>query len=85
MEISLDKDSLHRLAHVLAPLIAKELKRKENDEERWITTHEAATMLGISDGHLRKTKDRYPHIKNGEHKQGELRFLQSAILKSYAK
>lgn len=36
------------------------------DALTWVRTADAAKILGISENWLRVTKDRYPHIKNGE-------------------
>jgi hypothetical protein len=60
------------------------MQRKEQAEE-WVRTDEAAQILGISETWLRQTKDRYPHIKNGSEKQGNLMFLRSGLIKGYAK
>lgn len=88
MEIELSVNSIRRLADELAPRVAKiikaDLQRKE-DAEEWVRTADAARILGISENWLRVTKDRYPHIKNGENSQGNLMFLKSALIKSYAK
>lgn len=88
MEIELSATSINRLADALAPRVAKiikaDMQRKEMADE-WVRTDEAAKILGISETWLRATKDRYPHIKNGEKKQGNLMFLRSGLIKGYAK
>ena len=88
MEIELSYQSIRRLADELAPRVAKiikaDLKKKEEAEE-WVRTADAAAILGVSEKWLRVTKDKYPHIKNGDNKQGNLMFLRSGLIKSYAK
>lgn len=88
MEIELSYNSIRRLADELAPRVAKiikaDLKKKEEAEE-WVRTSEAAAILGITEEWLRATKDKYPHIKNGGQKQGNLMFLRSGLIKSYSK
>jgi len=87
MEIELSNESIKRLADALAPRVAKiikaELKKKE-DAEEWVRTKEAAQILGITERWLRRTKDNYPHIKNGNNEQGNLMFLKSGLIKTYA-
>jgi hypothetical protein len=87
MEVELSITSIRRLADELAPRVAKiikaDLQRKEQAEE-WVRTEEAAAILGITERWLRRTKDNYPHIKNGDNKQGNLMFLRSGLIKSYA-
>lgn len=87
MEVELSQESIRRLALELAPRVAKiiklDLQKKEMMEE-WVRTDEAAAILGISEQWLRATKNRYPHIKNGNNKQGNLMFLRSGLIKSYS-
>ena len=87
MEIELSYDSIRRLADELAPRVAKIIRneiRKPEEVQEWIDTNEAAAMLGISPTTLRRKKDNYPHIKNGDNRQGNLRFLKSSLIEKYA-
>ena len=74
------------LAVLVAPRVATIVKKLAEDHalQEWVTTAEAATILGITEKYLRQTKDRYPHIKNGDKAQGNLRFLRSGLLENYA-
>ena len=92
MELELSPQSLNRLADQLSLMVASKvvpiIKAKlaeENRQQEWISTEEAASILGITPKHLRETKERYPYIKNGDNPQGCLRFLRSALMESYAK
>ena len=92
MELELSPQSLNRLADQLSVMVASKvvpiIKAKlaeENRLQEWITTEEAAAILGITPKYLRETKDRYPYIKNGDKPQGCLRFLRSALVENFAK
>lgn len=90
MEVELSPKSIARLADALAPRVAKIIRRDilkpvEDANQEWISTKEAALILGMTPGNLRRSKDKYPHIKNGSNDQGNLRFLRSALLESFAK
>lgn len=64
------------------------LSKKEEfdpDKEEWLTTEEAAAILHISPRTLRNNKDRYPHTKVGDKKQGQLRFLRKGLMENYTK
>lgn len=86
MEIELSQESIRRLADELAPRVAKIIIKSgiQNDDE-WVRTSEAAKILGISENWLRLTKDRYPHVKNGNDSRGQLMFKKSELIKSFAK
>lgn len=92
MELELSPQSLNRLADQLSLMVASKvvpiIKAKlaeENQQQEWISTEEAASILGITPKHLRATKERYPYIKNGDNPQGGLRFLRSALVENFAK
>jgi hypothetical protein len=90
MEVELSPKSIARLADALAPRVAKIIKNEvmkpmEDANQEWISTKEAALILGMTQGNLRRCKDKYPHIKNGDNDQGNLRFLRSALIESFAK
>lgn len=88
MEVELSPKSIARLADALAPRVAKIIRNeiaKPEDVQEWIDTNEAAAILGITPGTLRRQKSRYPHIKNGDNSQGNLRFLRSSLIETYAK
>ena len=88
MELELSPKSIARLADALAPRVAKIIRNeisKPEEVQEWIDTNEAAAILGITPGHLRRQKDRFPHIKSGGKQQGNLRFLRSSLMESYAR
>lgn len=58
-------------------------KKVNKEEEVWLTTKEAAAILGISVKRLWSIKDRFPHTKQGEYDAGHLRFLKSGLMENY--
>ena len=62
-----------------------ELKKCEEPQLEMVPVSVAARILGISEDHMRRIKDKFPHIKNGNNKQGRLLFVRDALLKEYAK
>jgi hypothetical protein len=50
-----------------------------------VTVKEAARILNISESHMRRIKDNFPHIKNGNNAQGHVLFVRESLLKTYAK
>lgn len=58
-------------------------KKINKEEEEWVTTKEAAQILGISVRYLTQIKDRFPHTKQGEYDAGHLRFLKSGLMENY--
>lgn len=88
MEIELSPKSIARLADALAPRVAKiiknEMMKQEPVDDEWVSTKVAASILGISQDRMRKIKGKYPHIKNGDKDQGNLRFKRSSLVEHYA-
>lgn len=54
------------------------------DVGEYVTTKEAARILGLTETYFRTIKDRFPHRK-GEGPTGRLLFLKSALLPTYTK
>ena len=67
--------------------VEKLLNRKELEvartQEEWLTTSEAAKMIGISPYRLRMLKDKFEHQKSGDAQSGRLLFKKSSLLESY--
>lgn len=55
----------------------------QSEQQHWVTTAEAAKILGITPKYLRSIKDQFPHVKTGSSEQGRLLFLKEALLKCY--
>lgn len=77
---------LKELAHATALEVVKMLKKEKivpDSQEHWITCKEAAAIIGVTPEHLRRIKDHFPHTKQGDNSQGQLRFLKEGLMKSY--
>ena len=73
------------IAYKAAKIVVSELKKCEEPQLEMVPVSVAAKILGISEDHMRRIKDKFPHIKNGNNKQGRLLFVRDALLKEYAK
>ena len=72
------------LAALVADQVVKKLKGMPNQSEpEFVDTEEAARILGFSTNYLRQVKDRYPHIKAGDQKQGRIMFRRDALLNEF--
>ena len=71
------------LASKVAYLVYNKLQKDMAKEPEMVSTEEAAKILSISTDRLRRIKDRFPHIKVGDSKQGKLLFVRSSLLESY--
>lgn len=83
MQIELAQRDIDRIAHRVALILLNKLQGDTIGSEEWVSTREAARILGVSENWLRQTKDRYPHVKGGGSKQSQLRFLRSGLIKSF--
>ena len=48
-----------------------------------ITVKEAAETLNLSEDYVRKIKDKLPHVKQGNSKQGRLLFVKEGLMEAY--
>ena len=68
----LDQTSIDAIAYKAAKIVVSELKKCEEPQLEMVPD-------------MRRIKDKFPHIKNGNNKQGRLLFVRDALLKEYAK
>lgn len=82
MEITLSQRDIDTIVHRLSVVVVEKLKKELAKEQlpEMVTTAEAAKILGISSDRMRKIADRYPHIKKGDNKQGQLLFVRKSLL-----
>ena len=78
------------LAEMTAGIVVKKLQeskcnneKDESDEHEYVDCVEAARILGVGPNYLRMIKNKFPHQKVGNTKQGRLMFLRSALLPTY--
>lgn len=75
MEVDLSPETIK----LIKKLVREEFCRAINDIDDWITTEEAARILGISPRYLRRIKDRYPYRQ--ETRKGKILFKRSSLLR----
>lgn len=83
MQVELSPQTIDAIAQRAALIIVRKLKKQIEQPPEMVTTSEAAQILGISPGRMRKIADRFPHIKQGDSKQGKLLFVRKALLENY--
>ncbi len=76
---------LNDLSKKVAYLVWQRIQDSMKKEPEMVSTEEAARILSISPDRLRRIKDRFPHTKAGDNKQGKLLFVRSALLTEYVK
>ena len=70
----------------MAEQVVKKLRGVGNlSESEYVDTEEAARILGVSANYLRQIKDRYPHLKAGDRKQGRILFRRDSLLNEFKK
>ena len=74
--IRLDKPTIRAIAEEVVRLL------QEKDDE-FVSSEEAAKILGVTPAWLRRTKHKYPHLKQGDDKRGRLLFQKAALLQKY--
>lgn len=81
--MKIEPKDIERIAQLTASIVVKRILRKqEKDFPELVTTKEAAAILHITPCRMRQIKDKYPHIKRGEGKQGKLLFKRDALFVS---
>ena len=82
MEVELSQKAIDAIAYKAATIVVSKLKAEEQAHSQ-MSTKEAAAILGITPARMRQIADRFPHIKQGNNKQGKLLFLKKSLLKNY--
>ena len=70
---------------LLAKEVVKEMRKvEEQDPEPDLISVKAAAMeLNLSEDYVRKIKDRLPHVKQGNKKQGRILFVREGLKEAY--
>ena len=63
---------------LIRKIVREEFRRVLNESDDWISTEEAARILGITPRYLRRIKDRYPWKQEVD--KGKILFKRSALL-----
>lgn len=85
MDIFLSDKQMEQIATKTANIILRRMKEDKEPPKEMVSVKEAARILNITENHMRRIKDQYPHIKNGNNAQGHILFVREALLKTYAK
>ena len=83
MDIFLSEKQMEQIAAKTARIILRKIKEDNEPPTEMVTVKEAARILNISESHMRRIKDQFPHIKGGNNAQGHLLFVREALLKTY--
>ncbi len=69
-----------------ATIVIKQLSEMHVGESNdLIDSKEAARLLGLTPNYLRSMKDKFPHVKVGDNRQGRILFKRSELLANYTK
>jgi len=89
------KDEMEKLAEKIAQRAANIMLEKLTgkykveipgvDNDEYVDSKEAARMLGLTPNYLRTMKDKFPHVKVGDNRQGRILFKRSELLTNYTK
>lgn len=85
MDIFLSDKQMEQIATKTANILLRKMKEDKEPPTEMVSVKEAARILNISENHMRRIKNQFPHIKNGENQQGHILFLRDALLKIYGK
>ncbi|MBR1879152.1 MAG: hypothetical protein IJ804_00110 [Prevotella sp.] len=85
MDINLSDKQIEQIAVKTAKIVLRKLREDEEPPSEYVPVKEAARILGLTEYRMRRIKDKFPHIKNGQNNQGRLLFLRDSLLKEYAK
>lgn len=83
MEIELSQKTIDEIARKVALILARKMREKKEDTPKMVSVREAASILGITPARMRMIAGRFPHIKQGDSKQGRILFLRSGLLENY--
>lgn len=85
MIVELSQKDIDSIARRTALILLSKLSEGKDDVPETVSCKEAAAILHISPNRMRQLKDKFPHIKNGDKRQGKLLFFRSSLLETYAK
>ena len=86
MTIELTAKDIDAIAYKAAKIVVRLLNEHNGDDGKtpvMVSTKEAAAILHISPGRMRQIAGRFPHIKQGNSKQGKLLFVKDALIDNY--
>lgn len=86
MPIELTAKDIDAIAYKVAKSVVRLLEKSNVDDGKtpvMVSTKEAAAILHISPGRMRQIAGRFPHVKQGNSRQGKLLFVKDALIENY--
>lgn len=82
MEYTLNTRQIDEIAYKTALIVERRLaeRMKKKEQPEMVSTNEAARILNITPGRMRQIAHKYPHIKKGDSKQGQLLFDRKSLI-----
>ena len=78
-------EEMTKLAEMTARRTATIVIKQLSESNDLIDSKEAARLLGLTPNYLRSMKDKFPHVKVGDNRQGRILFKRSELLANYTK
>ena len=86
------KEEMVRLTNMIAERTADIVIERLNgstatkvDDDEYVDSKEAARILDVTPRYLCSMKDKFPHVKVGDNRQGRILFKRSELLANYTK
>lgn len=86
MPIELTAKDIDAIANKVAKSVVRLLEKSNAENGKnpvMVSTKEAAAILNISPGRMRQIAGRFPHVKQGNSKQGKFLFVKDALIENY--
>ncbi len=85
----MNKQEINTLAEILSEKVADKVMNRisgiSTAPDEMVDSKEAAKMIGVCPAYMRQIKDRIPHVKVGQHKQGRILFRKADIINAFIK
>lgn len=78
MKVELDNKTIKAIAKEVVKIL-----QGGEQEEKLLTSKQAAEILGISKSRLYQIKDKLPYVKIGNNKQSPIRFKAATLKQSF--
>lgn len=84
------KHEINMLAELISDKVADKVMKRLGKttidaQDEMVDSKEAAKMIGVCPAYMRQLKDRIPHVKVGQHKQGRILFKKADVINAFIK
>ncbi len=84
------KHEINMLAELISDKVADKVmmrlgKISIDAQDEMVDSKVAAKMIGVCPAYMRQLKDRIPHVKVGQHKQGRILFKKADVINAFIK